>query len=391
MRRALKTGIFGVIFAIILGGFAIIAGSCGQTVGFGTEIDFEPPVLTLDPGPNPRYVRNGTILSGTATDNVKVDRVEITYVDSVTGESGSLRATISGTTWTAVLEFDESSNGRKLITTITAYDKAGNSGETAIKTINLYVDLHEPDFSRVEIGRSRTRIAELESLVDLRALETSDPKADIEANVNRYQNGYFWIRAQVSENETSVDDVFLNVYDAYDDVEGNEIIARRAIDPGSTVFSPRWTISESDLLDAPGRGYRSRADGGERLYFRVSLAAVDKSENTGYSEVHIADYDYFCYLVEADNSRSALGSGITQYVSKGTIIPISIYDDDTIVKAWVALVSAGQDPDSGIPKGQWNDPAYTGVAANATDAEKLDSLMNRLENGAVVDDWLSDT
>ncbi|MDR0720346.1 MAG: hypothetical protein LBF78_11985, partial [Treponema sp.] len=387
MGKALKIGIFSITFAIILGGFLIIAGSCGQTVGFGTEIDFEPPVLTLDPGPNPRYVRNGAALSGTVTDNVKVEKVELHYVDSITGEPGSLQATISGNTWTAVFNFDDSHNGRKLITTITAYDKAGNSGESAIKTINLYVDLHEPDFSGVEIARSNIKTAGLESLADLESLEISDPGANTEAYVNRYQNGDFWIRAQVSEGETTVDEVYLNIYDAYEDEEGKEVISHKAIDSDSTVFTPRWTITEEDLLDAPGRNYRARAGNGERLYFRVSLEAVDRSENTGHSERHIADYDYFCYLPEADNSRSALGSGITQYVSKGTIIPVSLYDDDIMVKAWVTLISAGQD-EGGSPKGQWNDPEYIGAGTNAPGEEKLDSLMKKLEKGETpLYDW----
>ncbi|MDR2619232.1 MAG: hypothetical protein LBC62_10220, partial [Treponema sp.] len=275
--------------------------TCKQTVGFGTEIDFTPPVLTLDPGPNPRYVREGSVLEGTVTDNMAVTEVVITdesdparYLD---GKFPVIaRAVISGNRWRAELHFTPDRNGDKIAAVITAYDKMRNAGENSIQTINLIVDISPPVFSGVEIVRAPAygTLGRLERLEDnedktelgLKTLEKNDPKANDYRNVNAYQNGWFYIRAHVSEMETNigqdqekdedntvirVDQVYMNIYDPDHDTEGQELLQDLTRDESmGSRFTPYWLIKTEDLIregDDKGWDYSKRLAEGERLYF----------------------------------------------------------------------------------------------------------------------------
>jgi len=63
----IKTKVSFLLIAFFL--TAIFFTTCDSPMGMGDPIDWEPPILTLDPVPNPLYVRNGTKLTGTVTDN----------------------------------------------------------------------------------------------------------------------------------------------------------------------------------------------------------------------------------------------------------------------------------------------------------------------------------
>jgi hypothetical protein len=78
---------------------AILVATLGAcSLGLGSEIDLEAPVLAITSHQNLDYVGVPFTLAGTAIDNSKVDRVEIR--DSKTGQLYA-NAAIDGTAWAA--------------------------------------------------------------------------------------------------------------------------------------------------------------------------------------------------------------------------------------------------------------------------------------------------
>ncbi|MDR1566592.1 MAG: hypothetical protein LBS48_04820 [Treponema sp.] len=298
------------------------------------------------------------------------------------------RAVINGSRWRTELHFTSGDNGRKIAAVITAYDRMRNAGENSIQTINLIVDTSPPVFSGVEIVRSSTygTLGSLAPGAELTNLEQSDPLANDSANVDRYQNGWFYIRAHVSEMETNIgqegrevggeikqiDMVYMDIYDADHDTEDEVLLSGIPRDESIGMkYTPYWLIKTEDLitagnakaaenpewLDFEGQNYQQRLDAGRRLYFRVNLKAVDLSGNPGEPpQEKVEQQLYFCILPSADLPR-AQTEGLLRdekgsiYVSKGTDIPVEVYDDDYISEGYVAMISVDQ---------QWDVPEYFG-------------------------------
>ena len=327
------------MFAFVF--FPVIFSSCKNVVGMGDPIDWNPPILTLDPGPNPRYVGIKTVLTGTVTDDVAVGKVicrDITDSGKIYGT-----ASISGNRWTMAMSFTEADNGRKIPVEIVAYDRMGNSGERSIQSINLIVDIHPPIFDELLLWRNAAgRTEPLESLNDLRALETTDPFGERSENADRYQNGTFWLRAEITENETSLKSIIINIYDADHDIEGREIYSETR-DTNSNAYSPQWTIKETSLVAAAnekgllvnGSTYAERLAKGGRIYMRVSVVATDMADNT---KVWRDDLGYFCLYRDADTPKAILGGGMGQYVEVKTPLHVELFDDDSVKTAYTALL-----------------------------------------------------
>ena len=331
-NKTVKTRAGMLYCALIIVISGILTTTCNMSMGLGDPVDWEPPVLTLDPGPNPRYVNLNTALTGTVTDNVAVDRVICR--DAVNPDKIYGTATINGDRWTMTLNFTEADNGNRIPAEIVAYDRMENSGEQSIKTINLIVDIHPPIFDEVLVWRSAAKTTVLESLAFLKDLETSDPRAERIQNVDRYQNGAFWIRAEITENETTVKQIELNIYDAdYPD----DVLYNETRDSTSSVYSPQWTIKETDLINRgrPGSNYEAKLAAGQRLYFRVEVIARDMSDN---EKVWHDDLGYFCLYRNADTPKAILGGGMGQYVDVRTPLPVDIFDDDGVKTAYAALL-----------------------------------------------------
>jgi len=133
----------------------------------------------------------------------------------------------------------------------------------------------------LEILRTEKRVGLLESYSSLLALETSDPLGEKSANVEKYQNGNFWIRGVISEDETRIEDVVtLRVYDSR---YPSEVIYEVDKLSTSTTFSPRWLIKEEDIIaegvSKYGQSYKTDYDNGKRYYYRVAVVAYDRSGN----------------------------------------------------------------------------------------------------------------
>jgi hypothetical protein len=370
-RKSILSGAV-VLFILAL---PLVLSTCDMPMGLGDPIDWEPPVLTLD-GPTTRYVRYGTTLTGTITDNGKVDRVILR--DTITNTELFRARLLPNNRWEIALNFDESRNGDKILGELVGYDSFGNSGDSSIKGITLNVDLRPPFVEDIWISRTEVRRAFLEKIEDLRDLKTSDPHGEWPSSVNMYQNGSFWIDARIAELETTIEQIKLFIYDeSKPDIPifsgGIERIT------GTTIYNPRFLLNEADILADAEKiwpGYTAGYNNGERYYYRVEIQADDSAKNRNFPLVD--QLDYFCMWKTADMPKGVLDPivGTTDPITipKGSTLPVQFFDDDVLKFAYAALFT----------KDQWNGTGDTGYIApgvripNGTNDYKFDFLTKRL-------------
>ncbi|MCL2244454.1 MAG: hypothetical protein FWC03_08315 [Treponema sp.] len=381
-----KTGFFlknGVFNSLLLISVTILFSfvACNSPMGMGDSIDWEPPILTLDPGPNPRYVRLGTTLTGTVTDNVGVQRV-------ILREAGSTEeiyfAVITGDRWEIMLDFSEDKNGEKLAVEVVAYDMIGNSGEQSMRAISLIIDIRPPFIQDVYIQRTPMRTAILEPLADLQELETEDLHGERSAHANRYQNGWFTVNARIMEEETRINDIKLAIYD-YREPDTMLLLLER--DAGSSTFSPRWLLKEEEIL-AAGEilwpDYTANYYNDERYYYRVEIIANDRSENELVDIV-----EYFCMWQKSDVPKGTLDPVVGTYFTRGSTLPVEFFDDDSLDWAYAGLLTKHQwnATYSGNPKDAWLNDTQLTMPNLSTDNAKLDWLKEQLRNDVTIYNW----
>jgi hypothetical protein len=332
-----KSKIRFFIFAVFL--TALIFTTCDSPLGMGDPIDWEPPVLTLDPKPpTPMYVREGAQLTGTVTDNVAVDRVILR--DQATGNLLFTAQLLPNDRWQIDLVFTEEQNGETILADVVAYDTAGNSDARSIATVVLYIDIRPPIIRNISISRTETRLASLEPYSSLLELETLDPRGEKKDNLYRYQNGWFHVSGIVEEDETKIEVIALNIYDTD---EPNTPLLSLPIDSGYSPYSPRWTVKEDDIISAGvvkyGANYSTKYyTDNERYYYRVTILAIDKSGNESIEE----DEGYICMWVKSDEPKGILDPTIGTIVSRGTPLPVDFFDDDSLLWAYTGLLTEDQ-------------------------------------------------
>jgi len=358
---------------------AVFFTACDAPLGMGEPIDWEPPVLTIDPTPNPLIVRKGTTLTGKVTDNVGVERV--IFIDTNTGKE-IFPVIRDGDNWKIELNFTEAENGRKIVAQICAYDKAGNSGGSAIAVITLYVDIRPPIIKNIDIKRTDSKLAYLYPYADLKKLETlppregGDPDGEKKSALYKYQNGWFYVNGIVEDLETKVEVVSLDFYDAEKDI--NKVLLSLPIDENYTPYFPRWTVKEEDVINAGqrefGGDYKTNYYKNEqRYYYRVVIKAKDKGGNENGFSLGIIEEDegYVCMWAKSDKPKGVIDPAIGAIVSRNTPLPVDIFDDDSLLWAYTALLT----------KYQWEGikPVYPGVfIQGATKEAKLLWLKERL-------------
>jgi hypothetical protein len=362
-----KSKICFLIFAVFL--TAIIFTTCDSPLGMGDPIDWEPPVLTLDPKPpTPMYVREGAQLTGTVTDNVAVDRVILR--DQATGRLLFTAELLPNDRWRIDLVFTEEQNGETILADVVAYDTSGNSDARSIATVVLYIDIRPPIIKNISISRTETRPANLEPYDSLLELETLDPRGEKKDNLYRYQNGWFQINGIVEEEETKIEVIALNIYDID---EPDTPLLSLSIDSGYSFYSPRWTVKEEEIIAAGaakyGANYRTKYYiDNERYYYRVTILARDKSGNENIEE----DEGYICMWAKSDEPKGILDPTIGTVVSRGTPLPVDFFDDDSLLWVYTGLLTEEQwygikDIAPGVK-----------IPADRTDDEKLLWLKERL-------------
>ncbi|MCL2211246.1 MAG: hypothetical protein FWB95_04935 [Treponema sp.] len=372
--------------------FVLLAvfAACDLPMGLGEPIDFIPPVLTLDPVPTPLYVRTGAVLTGTVTDNVGVDRVvlrdALTKDLIISDDMPAGRAVITGERWEMMLSFDESRNGEKMTVEVVAYDRAGNSGDTSIKSLTIIIDIGPPITEDVWMKRSDTRDAFFESYNELKTLRNEPRLMERVANVNRFQNGFFNILATISEGETRINDTLrLNIYDADKDID--QLLLQVEITEDSSLYSPKWLISEAEIL-AEGEklwsGYSAAYEAGASYIYRVATEVHDRSLNEG---ITLEEEGYFLMSFAADEPKGILDPVVGSTVTRGGTIPVEFFDDDQLLWAYTGLLTYDQ----------WHgtEPIASGVFLPKTDEgktakDKLAFLETRLRADEPVYNWRYD-
>jgi hypothetical protein len=355
--------------------FSIYFTTCDLPMGLGDPIDWEPPVLKIIPDPpNPMYVKQDAVLTGTVTDNVGVekvlaraaadnDKVWLKDKDEPGFKVGDVlfTAELQGSdhrnrTWTIVMNFDhESWNNEKIAMEIIAWDRAGNTGDQSMAALTIVVDIGPPLIEDIWIQRTEIRKADLERYSDptgngLLELETIDRLGERSANIERYQNGFFHIAGKVAETETRIEILSLNIYDS--DRDQDTPLLELTRETSSTDFSPRWLISEEALLDKGETlwpGYKNAYyNENVRYYYRVSITALDRSNNENNSEgdLVVEDQGYFVMWQNADIPKGILDPvmGVTSpiIVTKGSTLPVEFFDDDQLLWAYTGLLTLEQ-------------------------------------------------
>jgi hypothetical protein len=367
--------------------------TCDMPMGLGDPIDWEPPVLTLDPGyPNPLYVRLGTMLAGTVTDNIGVERVILRNAN--TGVEMFKANMLPNNRWEIALDFTAEQNGEKIAVEVVAFDRVGNSGDVSIAAITLIIDIRPPIIKDIKISRTAVRDAYLETYHELFDLERTDPYGlygTLSANANKYQNGFFNIKGEVSEQETRIEVLGLSIYDANRDPNTPLLLT-----PGESRFSlpksggsdyaPVWLIKEEDILNAGDllwSNYKTNYyENGSRYYYRVAIYAIDRSGNEGESLI-IEDEGFFCIWEKGDEPKGIIDRLVGTVVTKGATIPIEFFDDDTLDWAYVGLLT--QDQWEGI-----KEIAPGTKIPDGSNDEKLQWLKEKLLAGDTIYDWKFD-
>jgi len=378
----MKTIIKVVLISLVA--FSVFT-TCNSPMGMGDQIDFEPPVLTMDPVPNPYYVREGSMLSGTVTDNDVVARV--IFINTATGKE-LFPVKREGDNWSIDLEFTADQNGEKIVGQIIAYDRAGNSGEPSIAFVTMIVDIRPPIVENITIQRTDTRIARLEPLRTLKNFETTDPKGEKKDDLYKYQNGWFTITGVVNDEETKIEIISLDIYDVR---EIDYKLLSLPVDAGYTNYFPRWTVKEEDIINAGEKKWENYKtdyyDNGERYYYRVVIKAVDMSNNQNISNITVEeDEGYICLWEKSDVPKGILDPVLGTIVSRGTPLPIDFYDDDSLDWAYAGLLTYEQ--------WQGLNAVYTGdvmIPSTYSDDQKLEWLKDRLREGKTVYNWRFDS
>jgi len=373
---------------------AVLFTACDSPLGMGKPIDWEPPVLTISPKPpSPMYVKLGANLTGTVTDNVGVDRVILR--DSTNGKQLFTAQLLSDNRWRIDLDFSPDQNGETILADVVAFDTAGNSGAESIASVVLIIDIRPPVINDIWIQRTNIRTADLVPFTVFTdpkdGLEKTDPNGELINNVEFYQNGIFYIKAKISEEDTNIENVELSIYDErYPDTA----LFSLKPDAGFSNFSPQWLFTEDMILAAgesklPLSNYTSDyKDLNKRYYYRVRITALDRSKNDSVNDPIIEDKDYFCLWNKADDPKGILdtrvvGMGSSLFITKGSTLPVDFFDDDRLDWAYAALFT----------KEQW---AGTAPIASDTrlpttnDAERFSVLQNRLRTKQPVFNWRYD-
>jgi len=412
-----------LILSILAGtGFVLLFTSCDSPMGLGKPIDFEPPRLILtEPKNSPIYVTEETVLRGTVTDNVAVKHVYLRdavtmepiaanvliqelidsnrtyceYCQNLTKKDPNdkriipalAHAKITNGIWEMKLAFDESRNGEKLSVDIVAFDNMDNSDDTSIKTISIIIDTNPPLTEDIVIKRSDSREAFFEKQSELEALRVEPRGMEKVANVNRFQNGFFNILATISESETRINDTLrLNIYDAENGID--DILIQLEITSDSSLYSPKWLISETDILAAGEQlwpGYTAAYEAGTSYIYRVATEVHDRSFNVGVSHVTLEEEGYFLMSFNADEPKGILDPIVGSTVTRGGTIPVEFFDDDQLLWAYTGLLTYDQ----------WHGTAQiaSGVSlpgGGATEEQKLAFLQTRLLANQPVYNWRYD-
>ncbi len=335
-----------------LAAYAILVAALGAcSLGLGSEIDLEAPVLAITSHQNLDYVGVPFTLAGTAIDNSKVDRVEIR--DSKTGQLYA-NAAIDGTAWAAEVMLPEGDTTVR----VSAYDKNNNSSHLSVRQMTFLVDSSPPVIKSVDLTRPGGWPEILRAREDLEAVDSS-----VYSNADKTQNESFTLNAEL-DDDSNVNAATLRLLDA----TGAVVFTK--VSPASSAFNPSWTVTHAELAAA----VPAYATG--RHYLRVTVETADVAGNAvGSLQGNIDQFLWLCWSPESDKPRINPG-----FVNSGSIVipkegnvPVETWDDDALGTVHARLLTVAQ----------WD--AVAGATSEARIATLIADASRAAALGAAID------
>ena len=285
------------------------------TTGLGESIDLEAPVLEITSPRHGAYVPKAFTLEGTATDNKRVNRVEIEYKYKKNGEtiSDKKAATLSGEKWECDFSFD---GEYEVEFEAYAYDALKNGSDNSHQRIMLLIDSQNPTTDTISIVRGDyvARLYPLERFTESGGITElkNDPK-----NKDNFQNEKITLVTTLDDNY-SIGEVSLDLYEVNPETK-EETIIKEGIpaDSQDNKYYPNFTITEEVL---PQKGLH---------YISPRLNVADEAGNK------VINKEGNVFAWESEYNRPHVSSVSMQSdghieIERYSPIIITVFDDDKL-------------------------------------------------------------
>ena len=311
-------------FKFALGAWTFLAGcflfSCSS--GLGESIDLEAPVLEITSPSHGQFVPKTFTLTGIATDNKKVNSVEIEYKYKKNGETISDKRTaiLTGEKWECEFSFD---GDYEVEFEAYAYDALKNGSDTSHQRIMLLIDSQDPETDKMSIVRGDyvARLYPLEEFTKNGGISSKEQKDDPK-NKDNFQNEKITLVTTLNDNY-GIGHISLDLYEVDKDTKVETLVVK-GIEPDSTEnkYSPRFTIKEEMLPQNIRTGLH---------YLRPHLTVADIAGNQT-PEIH-QNKNVFAWESEYNTPHvvfSSMQSDGHILLQKGAPVIATVFDDDKI-------------------------------------------------------------
>lgn len=290
--------------------------SCSS--GLGESIDLEAPVLKITSPEHGVFVPKKFTLEGTATDNKKVNSVEIEWKYKIDGEtkSGKEKAILSGEKWHCDFEFN---GDYEVEFEAYAYDSLKNGSDTSHQRIMLLIDSQDPEADKMSIVRG-DYVARLHPLEDFTKSGGLTELKNEPKNKDNFQNEKITLITTLDDNY-GIGKLSLDIYEVNPETKAETLVIEGiSADSQDNKYSPRFTITENMLPQKILTGVH---------YLRPYLSATDEAGNKATKKeenVFAWESEYNCPHV----SFSSTQSNGRLVIQKDSPIIVTVFDDDKI-------------------------------------------------------------
>lgn len=290
--------------------------SCSS--GLGESIDLEAPVLKITSPEHGVFVPKKFTLEGTATDNKKVNSVEIEWKYKIDGEtkSGKEKAILSGEKWHCDFEFN---GDYEVEFEAYAYDSLKNGSDTSHQRIMLLIDSQDPEADKMSIVRG-DYVARLHPLEDFTKSGGLTELKNEPKNKDNFQNEKITLITTLDDNY-GIGKLSLDIYEVNPETKAETLVIEGiSADSQDNKYSPRFTITENMLPQKILTGVH---------YLRPYLSATDEAGNKATKK----EENVFAW--ESEYNRPHVSFSSTQsngrlVIQKDSPIIVTVFDDDKI-------------------------------------------------------------
>ncbi|MDE7290801.1 MAG: hypothetical protein K2N58_02020 [Treponemataceae bacterium] len=290
--------------------------SCSS--GLGESIDLEAPVLEITSPNHGVFVPKKFTLEGIATDNKRVNSVEIEWKYKIDGEtkSGKQTAILSGEKWHCDFEFN---GDYEVEFEAYAYDQLKNGSDTSHQRIMLLIDSQDPETDKMSIVRG-DYVARLYPLEEFTKADGFTKMKNEPKNKDNFQNEKITLVTTLNDNY-GIGTLSLDLYEVNPETKAETpVIEGISADSQDNKYSPRFTITEDMLPQKILAGVH---------YLRPYLNATDEAGN----KVRRKEENVFAWESEYNRphvSFSSQQSDKVLEIYKDSPIIVTVFDDDKL-------------------------------------------------------------